>query len=239
MSVLQSLCEKNVAQVGTLYVVATPIGNLSDLSLRAIGILSTCDCIACETPRVTQKLLQALQIKPKSLFTYRDSGEIKSAQHLVDKLNAGQSVALVSDAGTPTISDPGYRLVRLCHENHIPIIPVPGPNAAITGMSISGFPSNQFVFLGFLPQKKSHKQKLLEAYHPSSATLILYESPHRLLSLLEILQAVFEPETNIFIARELSKINETFYRGPLAKIAEEIQAKAPRGEYVILIAPTA
>ena len=238
MSNLQALCEKNVAQSGTLYVVATSIGNLSDLSLRAIGILSTCDCIACESPHVTQKLLVSLKIKAKYLFTYRDSGEIKSAQHLVAKLQSGQSVALVSDAGTPTISDPGYRLVRLCHEQQIPIVPLPGPNAALTALSFSGLPSHHFTFLGFLPNKNGHKQKLLESYRNSSTTLIIYESPHRILHLIKLLKTLFSPKSEIFIARELTKLHETFYRGSLATISQLMEEQEPRGEYVIIIAPS-
>lgn len=237
MDILQALCEKHCAQKGTLYVVATPIGNLSDLTLRAIGILQTCDCIACETPNITQKLLTHLQIKDKRLFTYRDDGERRSAQHLLEKLQSGLSVALVSDAGTPTISDPGFRVLRLCHHENVPIVPIPGPSAAIASLSVSGFPSDRFLFLGFLPLKKGHKQKILESYRHEPATLILYESPHRMLSLFECLQKTLEPQREIFVARELTKLNETLYRGTIAQLVQTVFTSTPRGEYVVLISP--
>ncbi|MDR1254976.1 MAG: 16S rRNA (cytidine(1402)-2'-O)-methyltransferase [Puniceicoccales bacterium] len=237
MDILQALCEKHCAQKGTLYVVATPIGNLSDLTLRAIGILQTCDCIACETPSITRQLLAHLQIRDKKLFTYRDAGERQSAQHLLQKLQSGLSVALVSDAGTPTISDPGFRVLRLCHHENIPIVPIPGPSAAIASLSVAGFPSDRFLFLGFLPLKKGHRQKILESYRHEPVTLILYESPHRVLRLFECLQKILEPQREIFVARELTKLNETLYRGTLAQLAQTIFINAPRGEYVILISP--
>ena len=137
---LGRLCDHQSAEPGKLYVVATPLGNLADLTLRAIRILETCDCIACETPHVTKRLLAVLNIQNKHLFTYRDAGETKSAQHLLERLQQGQSVALVSDAGTPTISDPGYRLVKLCRHQAIDVVPVPGASATIAALSASGFP---------------------------------------------------------------------------------------------------
>ncbi len=229
------LCEHQVAQPGTLYVVATPIGNLGDITLRAIQILRTCDCIACETPRTTLGLLSALKISGKALFTYRDEGEEKSAQHLLERLQQGQSVALVSDAGTPIISDPGYRLTKLCQERHVPIVPIPGASAAISALSISGFPSHQFVFLGFLPIKKGHKMQILKAYHDFKGTLIIYESPFRIRKLLELLKTTYTPKRLVFIARELTKLNESFYRGTLDTFN---QTSCPeKGEYVVLIGP--
>jgi 16S rRNA (cytidine1402-2'-O)-methyltransferase len=237
MDILQTLCEKHPAQKGTLYVVATPIGNLSDLTLRAIGILQTCDCIACETPSITQQLLVHLQIRDKKLFTYRDAGERQSAQYLLQKLQSGLSVALVSDAGTPTISDPGFRVLRLCHHENIPIVPIPGPSAAIASLSVSGFPSDRFLFLGFLPPKKSHRQKILEHYLHEQVTLILYESPHRMLHLMEYLQKTLEPQREIFVARELTKLNETLYRGTVSQCTQPLFLNIPRGEYVVLISP--
>ncbi|MDR0755535.1 MAG: 16S rRNA (cytidine(1402)-2'-O)-methyltransferase [Puniceicoccales bacterium] len=237
MDILQALCEKHCAQKGTLYVVATPIGNLSDLTLRAINILKTCDCIACETPSMTRKLLMHLHIKGKRLFTYRDAGEAQSAQHLLQKLQNGLSIALVSDAGTPTVSDPGFRVLRLCHRENIPIIPIPGPSAAIASLSVSGFPSDRFLFLGFLPPQKSHRQKILESYRSEQATLILYESPHRILSLFECLQKTLEPQREIFVARELTKLNEALYQGTISQLVQTVFTSAPRGEYVVLVSP--
>ena len=229
------LCAHQVAQPGTLYVIATPLGNLGDLTLRSIQIWETCDCIACETPSITRKILISLGLEKKHLFTYRDAGEEKSAQHLLVYLKSGKSVALVSDAGTPTISDPGYRLVRLCQEQQQKVIPIPGPSAGIAALSVSGFPSHQFLFLGFLPIKQGPKQKLLQQYCDFEGTLILYESPFRIQKLIEILQQCFEPERQLFVARELTKQNETFYRGTLATF--DASMCPAKGEYVVLIEP--
>ena len=231
----QALCEHQAAQAGTLYIVATPLGNLADLTLRAIRILETCDCIACETPSCTQRLLSALDIHQKKLFVYRDAGEEKSAQHLWENLKNGQSVALVSDAGTPTISDPGYRLVKLCREQNIPIVPIPGPSAVITALSASGFPSSSFCFLGFLPLKPGPRRKIIETYKTFDGTWILYESPYRIHKLIAQLKEWLEPERPIMIARELTKLNESFYRGPLATFNEKTFPE--KGEFVILVAP--
>ena len=198
-------------------------------------MLNSCNCIACETPRITQNLLLALKIPHKELFTYRDSGEEKSAQHLLERLQKGQSIALVSDAGTPTISDPGYRLIRLCREQSIKVVSVPGASAAISALSASGFPSNQFLFLGFLPIKQGHKQKILSSYKSFAGTLIIYESPYRVRKLLSIFKQVYSESRTVCFARELTKINEAFYRGPLGKINAE--GLPERGEYVILVSP--
>ena len=231
----QTLCEHQAAQGGVLYVVATPLGNLADLSLRAIRILESCDCIACETPNCTQHLLSVLGIQNKKLFVYRDAGEIKSAQHLLSILKNGQSIALVSDAGTPTISDPGYRLIKLCREQEVTIVPVPGPSAVITALSVSGFPSNSFCFLGFLPLKPGPRKKIIEAYKSFEGTWILYESPYRIHKLVVQLKEFLEPERHIMIARELTKLNESFYYGPLATFNEKIFPE--KGEFVILVDP--
>lgn len=231
----QKLCEHQAAQKGLLYVVATPLGNLADLTLRAIRILETCDCIACETPSCTQRLLSILGIQNKNLFVYRDAGEEKSAQHLLTVLKNGQSVALVSDAGTPTISDPGYRLIKLCREQGITIVPVPGPSAAITALSVSGFPSNSFCFLGFLPLKAGPRKKIIETYKTFEGTWILYESPYRIHKLIMQLKELLEPERHIIIARELTKLNESFYQGALAAFNEK--TFPDKGEFVVLVAP--
>jgi 16S rRNA (cytidine1402-2'-O)-methyltransferase len=232
---LGKLCEHQVAEPGKLYIVATPLGNLADLTLRAIRILETCDCIACETPRVTQHLLLALHISPKHLFTYRDAGEAQSACHLFERLSQGQSVALVSDAGTPTISDPGYCLVKLCRDHSLEVVPVSGASAAITALSASGFPCHQFLFLGFLPIKHGAQEKLLKTYQNFGGTLIVYESPYRIRKLLKTLREIYGDAREVCVARELTKINESFYRGQLGLLSEE---QCPeKGEYVILIAP--
>jgi len=230
-----TLCGEQTARPGTLYVVATPLGNLGDITLRAIRILETCDVIACETPRITQRLLSALDIQKKRLFTYRDAGEAKSAQHLIDILKNGRSVALVSDAGTPTISDPGYRLVKQCHEEQIPVIPIPGANATLTALSVSGFPTHAFVFLGFLPVKSGARKRLLETYKTFDGSTIFYESPYRIRKTVAALKEIFEHDRLVFIARELTKLNETFYRGTLLELTDDRLPE--KGEYTVIVAP--
>ena len=230
-----TLCGEQTAQPGTLYVVATPLGNLGDVTLRAIRILETCDMIACETPRITQRLLSALDIQKKHLFTYRDAGETKSAQHLIDALKNKRSVALVSDAGTPTISDPGYHLVKQCREEQIPVIPIPGTNAALAALSVSGFPTHAFVFLGFLPVKSGARKRLLETYKTFDGSIIFYESPYRIRKTIAALKEIFKPERSVFVTRELTKLNETFYRRKLLELDEN--SLPEKGEYTIVIAP--
>ena len=232
---LITLCGEQKAQAGTLYIVATPLGNLGDITLRAIRILETCDVTACETPRITQRLLAALDIQKKRLFTYRDAGEAKSAQHLIDILKNKRSVALVSDAGTPTISDPGYRLVKQCRDEHIPVIPIPGTNAALTALSVSGFPTHAFVFLGFLPVKSGARKRLLETYKNFDGSIIFYESPYRIRKTIVALKEIFEHDRLVFIARELTKLNESFYRGTLSELDEN--SLPEKGEYTVAVAP--
>ena len=232
---LGKLCEHQSAEPGKLYVVATPLGNLADLTLRALRILETCDCIACETPGVTKRLLSVFDVKGKGLFTYRDAGEAQSAQHLLERLQQGQSVALVSDAGTPTISDPGYRLVKLCRDQSIDVVPIPGPSATIAALSASGFPCHQFLFLGFLPIKAGAREKILKAYQTFEGTLIIYESPYRIRKLLNMLKEVYGTSHRVCIARELTKINESFYQGQLSSL--DPSQYPERGEYVVLVAP--
>lgn len=232
---LMALCGEQKAQAGTLYVVATPLGNLGDLTLRAIRVLETCDMIACETPRITQRLLSALDIQKKRLFTYRDTGEAKSAQHVIDILKNKRSVALVSDAGTPTISDPGYRLVKQCRDEQIPVIPIPGANAALTALSVSGFPTHAFVFLGFLPIKSGARKGLWETYKNFDSSVIFYESPYRIRKTVVALKEIFEHDRLVFIARELTKLNETFYRGTLSDLTDDRLPE--KGEYTVIVAP--
>ena len=232
---LMILCGEQTAQPGTLYVVATPLGNLGDITLRAIRILETCDVIACETPRITQRLLAALDIQKKRLFTYRDAGEEKSAQHLIDILKNKRSVALVSDAGTPTISDPGYRLVKQCRDEQIPVIPIPGSNAALTALSASGFPTHAFVFLGFLPVKSGARKRLLETYKNFDGSIIFYESPYRIRKTIVALKEIFESHQLVFVARELTKLNESFYRGALSELDEN--SLPEKGEYTMVVSP--
>ena len=235
LGILGELCDYHGAESGKLYVVATPLGNLSDLTLRAIRILETCDFIACETPNVTKHLLSVLGIQEKNLFTYRDAGEAQSAQHLLERLQQGQSVALVSDAGTPTISDPGYRLIKLCRDQSIDVVPIPGPSAAVTALSASSFPCHQFLFLGFLPIKSGAREKILKAYQTFEGTLIIYESPYRIRKLLNTLKELYGDSHRVCVARELTKRYESFYQSKLSTLNP---AQYPeRGEYVVLVAP--
>lgn len=220
---------------GILYVVATPIGNRDDLSARAIAILGQCDLIACEDTRKTKQLLNATSIT-KPCCSYHEHNEIRQAIHLADKVASGLTIALVSDAGTPTISDPGFRLVRECRLRGLTVIPLPGPSAAVTALSASGLPSNGFLFLGFLPVKKTARQNLLSNYVIFPYTLIFYESCYRIEKCLYDLQAVFGPQRVICVARELTKIYETFYLGEAAAVIPNVKKDTKKGEYVVLVA---
>lgn len=226
------------AQARTLYVVATPIGNLSDISARALAILSTCDKIACEDTRVVLKLLNHLNIR-KPLVSYRDENESSQALKLVEELKNGLSLALVSDAGTPTISDPGFRLVRLCRKEGIAVSPIPGPCAFIAALSASGLPSNAFFFAGFLPPKSAARVRFFEANRLAEHTLIVYESCHRILSFLEELTLVMGEERVIAVCREISKKFETFIVGPAGQVAAELKTRSHKGEFVVIVAPAA
>ncbi len=225
------------AEKGKLYIVPTPIGNLGDISFRAANLLKTCDAIACETPSVTRKLLQALNIPSKPLYTYRDAGENKTATWLVEKLKDGCSLVLLSDAGTPTLSDPGFRLVYLCRQQGIPIIALPGPCAAITALSASGLPTDKFAFLGFLSPKLGTRTHFLEAYKEWDGTLIIYESPFRLAALLSLLKDIFEPWRLVCVAHELTKIHESYCCGKIDDVIKQMGTGAKiKGEYVVLVA---
>lgn len=225
-----------IAEPGTVYVIATPIGNLSDLSPRAIDLLKSCDLIACEDTRVTGKLLSIIGSKQPSL-SYRDENEKQQALTLAEKLEAGESVALVCDAGTPTISDPGFRLVRECRKRKIPVIPIPGPCAFTTALSASGFPTNAFLYLGFLPPKSSARKKFFEQYKDFEHTIILYESCHRIGKFINDALEILEPSRYICIARELTKRHETFIVEPLSNIPPLMAGKNLKGEFVVIIAP--
>lgn len=217
--------------MNTLYVIATPIGNLGDITLRAIDTLKKVDVIACEDTRHTIKLLNHLGIQ-KPLTSYHDFNEEPKAAVLFEKLAAGQDVALVSDAGTPTIADPGYRLIRMCRANGVSVVPIPGANAGITAISASGFPSDEFGFFGFLPAKKSARHDKLNSLVNLPFTLVFYEAPHRIEATLEDMQDVLG-NRDACVARELTKIHEEFLTGTI----EEIRAKVkPVGELVIIVA---
>jgi len=214
-----------------LYVVATPIGNLGDMSARALEILRSVDIIACEDTRRTVQLLSHFGIR-KPLVSYHEFNEESKAAELGRRIAAGENIALVSDAGTPTISDPGYRLVRYCRTHQIPVTSVPGPNAAIAALAASGLPSNEFMFVGFLPPRKKERRDKLEALRAVACTLVFYEAPHRIREALEDLETVLG-DREACVVRELTKIHEEFVFGKLSEVRGRVKEL---GELVIVVA---
>jgi 16S rRNA (cytidine1402-2'-O)-methyltransferase len=223
------------AGTGCLYLVATPIGNLEDITLRAIRILKEADIIACEDTRQTQKLLQHYGIR-KEMVSYHEHNELTRSPELAIELEQGAKIALVSDAGTPGISDPGHRLVTLCLRHHIPVVPIPGPSALVAALAASGLPTDEFLFVGFLPPRTGARRKALDALKAESRTLIFYEAPHRVVETLADATEILGPRPAV-IAREVTKIHEEFLRGPLAELLESARKRAPRGEITLLIGP--
>jgi 16S rRNA (cytidine1402-2'-O)-methyltransferase len=219
---------------GTLYVVATPIGNLEDITLRAVRILRDVDRIACEDTRQTRKLLDRHGIA-KPLVSYHEHNEQARAEELLRELEAGKNIALVSDAGTPLIADPGYRLVAQARAHGITVSPVPGPSALVSALSASGLPTDAFFFGGFLPAKKTQRRKVLEEMKAYSATLVFYEAPHRILEALRDIAEILGPRP-VTLARELTKIHEEFLEGTPMEL-EEALAKRPslKGEITLMI----
>ena len=217
---------------GTLYIVATPIGNLEDMTHRAVRILQEVNCIACEDTRQTKILLDHYNIHNR-MTSFFEHNELRKIPELLAMLEEGQSIAVVSDAGTPTISDPAFKLVREAREKKIPVVPVPGANAALAALCAAGLPTDSFVFAGFLPQKKGRRgawQKMVE----EDRTIILYESPFRILKMLEEIETHFGGRT-IVVARELTKKFEEFLEGSAAELKKHFEKHPPRGEFVILI----
>jgi 16S rRNA (cytidine1402-2'-O)-methyltransferase len=221
---------------GKLFIIATPIGNLNDFSHRAENALNNCDLVACEDTRVTAKLLSHYSIK-KSLVSYRDENEKKQAKILTSEIMHGKNIALVSDAGFPTISDPGFRLVRECHLKSIQVVPVPGPNAALTALSASGLPTHQFLFLGFLPKKKLGVSKLLEQWREFEGSLIVYESRYKIERTLALILSTYGPGRFICIARELTKLHESIISGPASQVIEKFHQGSAKGEFTLVIGP--
>ena len=220
-----------------LYLVATPIGNLEDITVRAIRVLKQVDLIACEDTRQTQKLLNHYGIE-KPTLSYHEHNEASRAAELIEKLAAGARIAVVSDAGTPGINDPGFRLVSLAIERDIPVIPIPGPAAFVSALVASGLPVESFSFRGFLPPKTGARRRELEKIRRSQQTEIFYEAPHRIRETLEDIVSVLGPERRVVIARELTKIHEEFLRGPVADLLAQVQTRGElKGEVVLLIGP--
>jgi 16S rRNA (cytidine1402-2'-O)-methyltransferase len=219
---------------GRLYVVATPIGNLEDMTYRAVRVLREADVVACEDTRQTRKLLEHYEIR-KPTLSYHEHNEAERAAELVERLRQGAVIALVSDAGMPLISDPGYRVVRAAVDAGIPVQPVPGPSAAMAALSASGLPTDSFRFCGFLPAKAGQRRKALELLADEPATLIFYEAPHRVLEALEDVEAVMGPRP-VVVARELTKIHEEFLRGTATEIRAQLAGRdAVKGEFTLLI----
>ena len=223
------------APTGCLYVVATPIGNLEDITLRALRILKEVDVIACEDTRQTLKLLSHFDIQ-KRLVSYHEHNEITQAPELVIELEQGAKIALVTDAGTPAISDPGHRLVNLSLRHGILVIPIPGPSALVAALSASGISSDGFSFVGFLPSRQAERRKALRALGSEPRTLVLYEAPHRVLDTLEDALEILGNRPAV-IARELTKVYEEFLRGYLQELVETVRKKRARGEITLLIGP--
>jgi 16S rRNA (cytidine1402-2'-O)-methyltransferase len=221
--------------VGCLYVVSTPIGNLEDISLRALRILKEADAIACEDTRRTLKLLSHFDIS-KRLVSYHEHNEITRAPEIVIELEQGAKIALVTDAGTPTISDPGYRLVSLCLRHGIQVVPVPGASALLAAVAAAGMPIDEFTFVGFLPSRPTERRKALRELTSERRTLALYEAPHRLLDTLEDALEILGNRPAI-IAREVTKVYEEFVRGHLEDLVSATRTKPPRGEITLLIGP--
>ena len=218
---------------GTLYIVSTPIGNLEDITLRALRLLKEVDLIAAEDTRHTGLLLRHFGIQ-KPLTSYFEGNEFKKRDLILSRLNQGDRIALVSDAGTPGISDPGFRLIQVAIENQIPIVPIPGPSAVITALSVSGLPTDAFLFKGFLPHKSKKRKDLLKQLEETKETLIFYESPHRLNETLkDILDILGDRE--IVLTRELTKIYEEILRGKVSEIQNQITKRKIKGEITLII----
>lgn len=220
---------------GTLYLVATPIGNLGDFSPRAVETLEAVDFIAAEDTRVSVKLLNHFEIK-KPLVSYHQHNHVTAGQAILNRLLGGESCALVTDAGTPAISDPGEELVRLCADNGVEVLSIPGCCAAVNALAISGLPTGRFTFEGFLSVNKKTRREHLAALENEERTMIFHEAPHKLLSTLEDLSAAFGPERPVALCRELTKLHEETIRTTLGQAADHWRDTAPKGEFVLVVA---
>ncbi len=220
-----------------LYLVATPIGNLEDITLRALRVLRSVSRIACEDTRQTQKLLNHFEIRTPTV-SYHMHNEGSRTEELIADLKQGARIAVVSDAGTPGIADPGSQIAAAAIEAGIDVFPIPGANAAINGLIASGLPAENFTFHGFLPSKAGQRRTLLEELPRGTSTHIFYETPHRVLDALADIEAVFGPAQHVVLARELTKLHEEFLRGPAAELRSQLASRPlVRGEFVLLFAP--
>jgi 16S rRNA (cytidine1402-2'-O)-methyltransferase len=222
---------------GTLYVVATPIGNLEDITLRALRVLREVDLVAAEDTRRTRSLLQAYGVRAP-VVSYFEQNQARRGPELLRRLQAGARIALVTDAGTPGVSDPGFRLVRLCREADVPVVPIPGVSAVVAALSAAGVPGDRFVFEGFLPPKPGRRVARLRALHALDRPVVLYESPYRVLATLVAIEAVFG-EAEVVLARELTKRFEEFRRGTAAALRAALGGAEIRGEVTLIVNPRA
>ena len=220
---------------GTLYLVATPIGNLGDFSPRAVETLENADFIAAEDTRVSIKLLNHFNIK-KPLVSYHEHNHVSAGQAILSRLLAGESCALVTDAGTPAVSDPGEDLVRLCAENNVPVFSIPGCCAAVNALAVSGLPTGRFTFEGFLTVNKKSRREHLESLRGEMRTMIFHEAPHKLTATLEDLRDTFGPDRRIALCRELTKLHEETRRTTLGEAVDYYTANPPKGEFVLVVA---
>jgi 16S rRNA (cytidine1402-2'-O)-methyltransferase len=220
----------------SLYLVATPIGNLEDITLRALRVLKEVDLIACEDTRQTQKLLSHYGIQTRTV-SYHEHNEMTKAAELIVDLESGAKIALVTDAGMPGISDPGFRLIALAIRHHVPVVPIPGASALLAALVASGLPTDSFRFSGFLPAKSGQRRKLLESVRESPRTQVFYEAPHRLLETLADVVEVLGSDRHIVIAREVTKLHEEFLRGRAQEVLDQMQSRGEvKGEITLLIA---
>ena len=219
-----------------LYVVATPIGNLGDITVRALATLAAAEIVLCEDTRTSGKLMERFAIKTK-LSPYHEHNAQKARPHILERLQQGATIALISDAGMPLVSDPGYRLVKEAVELGIPVTACPGPSAVLTGLALSGLPTDRFLFAGFVPQKQGERRRLFEEFARLKATLIFFESPHRIIETLHDL-AMALPGRSVAVTRELTKLHEEVLRGTASGIAEQLAARASvKGEITLLVGP--
>lgn len=220
-------------KTGSLYIVSTPIGNLDDISHRALTVLSTVDIIACEDTRHTGSLLVRFGIK-KKLVSYHNFNESARTSRIIDTLIEGSDVALVSDAGTPGISDPAYRLVRAAIENDISVFPIPGASSVLAALVVSGCPLDRFVFEGFLPPKGSKRHKAIASLHNEPRTIVFLESPFRIITLIEEIHSILG-DRYVSVSREMTKLHEETVRGTASEVLSFLRDKKPRGEYTVVV----
>lgn len=222
---------------GKLYVIATPIGNLSDITFRAVDILKKTPFILAEDTRESKKLFDKYNIKGQ-LVSYRDENHDRVLEKILEKLNMGLDLALISDSGTPLISDPGYKLVKYLRDNEYEVISIPGPSALISALAVSGLPTDRFVFFGFLPKSETRREKIISKYKNLHNSLIFYESPKRLLKFLDTLKELLG-DVNVFLAKDISKLREEYFYGTISEIKQRLYekdfAKNPHGEFVCIV----